>query len=105
LLKRGAVAALKAMEERLELEEAGDVLLDFGKFPGGEFFPARSDGRVVAEAIEEELDFGQGETHITGKADQKDAIKGVTWVAALATDALGRGEETAFLIVADGGGV
>jgi hypothetical protein len=105
LLERGTVAVLKAMEERLEPEGAGDVLLDFGKFPGGEFFPARSDGRVVAEAVEEELDFGQGETHVAGKADEQDAIKGVSRIAALATDTLGGGEEAAFLVVADGGGV
>jgi hypothetical protein len=105
LLERGAVAALKATEERLELEGTGDVLLNFGEFPGGEFFPARSDGRVVTKAAEEKLDFGEGEAHVAGKADKQDAIKGVSRVAALATDALGRGEEAAFLVETDGGGL
>lgn len=78
LLERGAVAALKATEERLELEGAGDVLLDFGELPGGEFFPARTDGRVVAEAAEENLDFCECEARVAGKADEEDTIKGVT---------------------------
>jgi len=50
-------------------------LLDFVEFAGGEFFPARADGGVVAEAAEEELDFGEGEAHVGGEADEEDAME------------------------------
>jgi hypothetical protein len=69
-LKRGAAAAEEALEKRLELEGAGDVLIDFGEFPGGELFPARTDRSIFAEATEEEFDFGEGEAHVTGEADE-----------------------------------
>jgi hypothetical protein len=80
-------------------------LIDFDELASGEFFPARTDRSVVAEAVEEELDFGEGETHFGGKANEEDARKGVTGIAALAAEALRRGEETEFFVVADGGGV
>jgi hypothetical protein len=104
-LERGAVAAAEALEERLELQGASDVLFDFGKLAGGEFLPARADGSVVAEATEKEFDFGEGEAHITGEADEEDAMDGIGGVAALAAEALGRGKEAALFVVADGGGV
>jgi hypothetical protein len=93
------------LEERLQTEGAGDILIDFVELAGGEFFPAGADGGVIAEAIEEEFDFDQGEAHVAGEADEKDAVEGVAGVAALATGALGRGEEPHFFVVADGGGV
>jgi hypothetical protein len=105
LLERGATAAEETLEKGFELEGAGDVSLDFGEFVGGEFCPAGADGSVIAEAAEEELDFGMGEAHVGGEADEKDAVEGVGGIAALAAEALGRGEQTAFFIVADGGGV
>jgi hypothetical protein len=99
------VAAKEALEERFELERAGDILVHFGDLSGSEFFPAGADGSVVAEAAEEKLDFGEGETHVAGKADEQDAIEGVAGVAALAAGAVGRGEKAAFFVIADGGGV
>src|SRR6266699_2249987 len=60
---------------------------------------------VIAEAAEEELDFAEGETHVSGEADEEDAREGVTGIAALAAEALGRNEEPEFFVVADGGGV
>jgi hypothetical protein len=80
-------------------------LFDFDEFPGGEFFPARADGGVITEPAEEELDFGEGEAHVGGEADEEDAMEGVAGIAALAADTLRRGEKATFLIVADGGGV
>jgi hypothetical protein len=105
LVERGAAAAEEALEKGSELEGADDVLIDFGQLAGGELFPARADGSVIAEAAKEELDFGKGEAHVGGEADEKDAVEGVGGIAALAAEALGRGEQTAFFIVADGGGV
>ena len=99
------MAAKEALEERFKLERAGDILVHFGDLSGSEFFPAGADGGVVAEAAEEKLDFGEGETHVTGEADKEDAIKGVRGVAALAAGAMGRSEKAAFFVVADGGGV
>ena len=99
------MAVEKALEKRFELERAGDVLLDFAKLATGEFFPARPDGRVVAEAAEEELDLAEGETYFGGEADEKDAGEGVARIAALAAEALWRGKQATFFVVADGGGV
>ena len=101
----GAAAAKEGLEEGFEFEGAVDGLIDFEELTVGEFFPARANWCVVAEAAEEELDFGEGEAHVGGEADEEDAMEGVAGIAALASDALGRGEEAAFFVVADGGGV
>jgi hypothetical protein len=105
LLERGAVAAAETLQECFEPEGAGDVLLDFGELAGGELFPARADRCVVAKATEEEFDFGEGEAHIAGEADEEDAMHGIGGVAALAAEALGRSEKAALFVVANGGGV
>jgi hypothetical protein len=99
------VAAKEALEERFELERAGDILVHFGNLSGSESFPPGADGGVVAEAAEEEFDFGEGETHVAGKAEEEDAVEGVGGVAALAAGAMGRGEKAAFFVVTDCGGV
>jgi len=69
------VAMLKILEERFEAKGAGDAGFDFGELSGGEFFPARADGSVVAEAVEEELDFGKREAHLSREANQEDAVE------------------------------
>lgn len=99
------MAAAEALQEPFEFEGAGDVLFDFGELPGGEFFPARADGSIVAEAAEEELDFGEGKSHFAGEADEEDTMNGVGGITTLAAETLGRGEEAHFLVIADGGGV
>jgi hypothetical protein len=45
------------LKERLQAEGAGDGLIDFVELASGEFFPARAYRRVVAQAVQEELDF------------------------------------------------
>jgi len=99
------VAVAQALQERFEFERAGDVLFDLGELPGGELFPAGADGRIVAEAAQEKLDFGEGKAHVAGEADKKNAMEGVGRIAALAAKAMGRWEEAALFVVADGGGV
>jgi len=102
LLKRSAMAAVETLQKRLEFEGTGDVLFDVDKFASRELFPAGADGNVVAETAEEELDFREGESHVAGEADKKEAMDGVRWVTTLAVEALRWGEETHFLIIADG---
>jgi hypothetical protein len=46
---------LEILQKGFETEPAGDAGFDFGELFGGEFFPARPDGGLVAEAVEEEL--------------------------------------------------
>jgi hypothetical protein len=99
------VAAEKTLKEGFEFEGAGDVLVDFDEFPGGEFFPARADGSAIAEAAEEQLDVGEGEAHVRGETDEEDAVERVGRIATLAADALWCDEEAHFFVVADGGGV
>jgi len=55
--------------------------------------------------VEKELDLAEGKAHFAGETDEQDAVKGVTCVTALATRALGRGEEADFLVIADGGSI
>lgn len=105
LRERGAAAAKEALEEGFELEGAGDVQVDFGDFSGGEFSPARADRDVFAKAVEEEFDFGEGETHFASVANQQNTMEGVAGIAALTAEALGRSEKAHFFIVTDGGGV
>jgi len=104
-LEGGTAAAEEALEEGFEFESAGDGLIDFGELAGGEPLPTGADGSVVAETVEEKLDFGKAEAHFGGEANEQDAVNGVAWIAALAAETLGRSEEPAFFIVADGGGV
>lgn len=99
------MATDEALEKGFELEGAGDVLIDFCEFPGGQFLPTGTYRDVVAEAAEEELDFGEGEAHVAGEADEEDTRKGVGGVTALAAAAIRRGEEATFFVIADGGSV
>jgi hypothetical protein len=105
LLKGGAAAAEKPLEKSLEANGAGDAGFDLGEFSRGEFFPAGANWSVVAKAVEEEFDFGKGETHFYGEADEQDTVEGVGGIAALAAGAVRRSEEAEFFVVADGGGV
>jgi len=95
----------EALQKGFELEGADDGLIDFPELAGGEFFPTRADGSVIAKPAEEELDFGEGEAHVSGETDQEDARESIAGVPALAAEALGRGEQAAFFVVADGGSV
>jgi hypothetical protein len=104
-LERDAMAAQQALEQGFELEGAGDVSIDLDEFPGSEFFPAGPDGGVISEAAEEELDLAECETHFSGEVDEEDTIEGLPGIAALAAHTLGRGEQPAFFVVTDGGGV
>src|SRR5882762_8550503 len=99
------MAVEEALEEGFELEGTDDTLLDFVEFARGEVFPARANWCVVAEAAEEELDFGKGEAHVGGEADEEDAVERVGGITALTADALGRDEDAHFFVVADGRGV
>jgi hypothetical protein len=99
------MAVKEALEEGLEFERAGDILVDFRELSCGELLPAGTDGGVVTEAAEEKLDFGKSEAHVGGEADEEHAVEGIGGIAALAANALGRSEEPAFFVVADGRGV
>ena len=105
LPKSGAAAAEETLEKGFELEGAGDIALDFDELAGGKFFPTRADGSVIAEAAEEQLDFGKRKVHVAREADEEDAIEGIGRIAALSADALWRGEEATLFVVTDGGGV
>jgi len=63
------MALEESLKEGLQAEGADKVLIDFAELAGGEFFPARADRGVVAQAVQEELDFAEGETHFSGEAD------------------------------------
>jgi hypothetical protein len=64
------VALEEVLEKQLQAEEALDAFLDFSDLAMGEFSPARANGRVVAQAVEEQLDLVESETHFTGETDE-----------------------------------
>jgi hypothetical protein len=105
LLERCAMAAAETLQEHFELEGVCDVLFDLRELAGGEFFPSKADGSIVAKAAEEELDFGEGEAHVGGEADKENTVECVHGVAALAANTLRRGKEAALFVIADGGSV
>ena len=70
-----------------------------------EFFPARADGRIFANATEEDADFAERETHFAGKPNEKYAIESFGGIAALTTCARWRGKEADFFVIPDGGSV
>jgi hypothetical protein len=105
LLEGSATAMEEALKKGFETEGTGDAVLDLREFSGGEFFPARADGSIVAEAAEEKSDFGEGEAHFAGEADEQHTIQSVGGIAALAAKTLGRREEARLFVVADGRGV
>ena len=43
------------LEKRFEAESAGDAVFNLGKLLCGEFFPARADRSIIAEAAEEDV--------------------------------------------------
>lgn len=92
LFEGGAAAMLKILQKSFEAKRASDAGFDFGELAGGEFFPARADGSVVAEAVEEEFDFGERKTHFAGKTNEQHSVEGVRGIAALAAGAV-RGRE------------
>ena len=61
----------EALEKGFELAGACDVLLDFDELASGEFFPTWADRSIVAETVQEELDFGEGEAHAGCETNQE----------------------------------
>jgi len=88
-MKGAATAVEETPEELLHAAGPGDALLHFGDFASSELFPARADGSVVAEAVEKESCFAEGEAQLPGEADEQDAVEGSSRIAALAAGAVG----------------
>ena len=105
LIERSTTAAKQSLKKSFKTQRTGDVVFDLGELSRCEFFPTRADGRIVAKAAEEELDFNEGEAHFAGKANEQDAIEGVRGIATLAAGAVRWSEQAEFLVVADGGSV
>jgi len=104
-LQRGTSALEEMLEERFQTEGTLDGVVDFADLAVSEFSPARADGRVVAQSMEEEFDFAQGEAHFTGEAYQEHTIEGVAGITPLAAGTVRRDEEAHFFVVTEGGGV
>jgi len=104
-LQRSAMALKKMLQERFQPEGTLKSFFELKKLASCEFLPARAYRSGFAEAVEEEFDFEEGEAHIAGETDEQDAMKGVWGVAALAAESVGRWEQAAFFVVADGGSV
>ena len=93
--------ALEIVQEALGEDEA---VLEFRDFARGEFAPAGRDGGVGAKAVQKKADFGEGEVHFAGNADEQDAVESVRGITALAVDTLGGREKAELFVIADGGG-
>jgi hypothetical protein len=105
LLERSAVAMEKTLEKGFQAKRASDAVFDVHELSGCEFLPARSYGSLIVQAAKEKLDFGERETHLASEANEENAVEGVRGIAALATAAVRRSEQTEFFVVADGGGI
>jgi len=92
-------------EKSFQTERAGDAVFNLREFFCGELFPTRTDRSMIPEAAEEELAFGEGETHLAREANQQDTVESVRGIATLAADTVGRGEQSDTFIVADRGGL
>lgn len=104
-LKRRAAAKEQVLEKPFQLERTLDAAVDFHKFAARQFFPTRANRGIVAEAVEKESNFIEGEAHFARETNEQDAIEGVWWIAALAAGAMGRSKEADFFVIADGGGI
>jgi hypothetical protein len=104
-LKRGAAAAEQVFKQGFQAERALDVIFDFAELATRQFFPAGADRSIVSKTVEEEFCLLEGKAHFAGKADEQDAVESVGRVAALAVDAMRRGEKAHFLVIADRGSV
>jgi hypothetical protein len=93
------------LEKRFQTERTLDTVVDFADLEVSKFFPAGTDGGVVAQAVEEKFDFAEGEAHFTSETDQEHTIEGIAGIAALATGALRRDKQAHLFVVAKGGGV
>lgn len=89
----------------LEAGGAIDGQLHLDDFAAGKFSPAGRWRRVIAEAGKEEADFGEGEAHFGGEADEQQAVSGGDGVTALAVATVGSGEQAELFVIADGGSV
>ncbi len=98
------MALEEMLEERFQAKGAFNGFLNFADFVMGEFFPARTNRSIVAQAVEKEFDLAEGEAHFAGEANEKRAVEGVARIAPLACNAVGRGEQAPSLVVAEGGG-
>jgi len=98
-----SAAGLEALEKAEQAAGEEEALLEFSDFVGGESAPAGRDGRVGTEAVEEKFDFGEGEVHFGGEADEEKAVESVIRVAALAVAAVGEWKEADRFVVADSG--
>src|SRR3981081_3897593 len=58
---------------------------------------------AVAQAGEEDFDFGKGKAHIAGEADQEHSVEGIAGTAPTASAAVGCVENAHFFVTANGG--
>ena len=56
-LQRGTAALEEMLEKRFQTEGTLDTVVDFADLAVSKFFPARANGGVVAQAVEEKFDF------------------------------------------------
>ena len=103
---QGSAAALEEMlQKRLQAQRTRDAFIELGNLVMSEFFPARADGGIVTQAVEEKFDLVESEPHFPGEADEEHAVEGFAGVAALAAGAMRRSEQAHFFVVTEGGSV
>src|SRR5216683_2765573 len=90
-------------EKGFELARTLDAGVDLLDFAVGQFSPAGSDGNVVSQATEKNLNLRQGKAHIAGEADEQQTTEGVTGVAPLIALAVGCGDNAQLLVITNGG--
>lgn len=104
-MERGTAAVREALHQFFEAAGAGDELTQVDDFASGKFFPARADGRGLANAAQEDANFVEGEAHFSGELDEENAVEGFGGIATLAAGARRSREEADFFVVTDGGSI
>jgi hypothetical protein len=102
-LQEWAVAPEQVFQERFEAARAFDRFIYLFDLAVRQCSPAGTNRGPVAQAGEEDFDFGKGKAHIAGEADQEHSVEGVAGIAPLATRAMGRVENAHFFVISNGG--
>jgi hypothetical protein len=102
-LQGSATAIEQVFQQRFQLLCTPDAIFHFQNFAVGKFFPSRSDGRVVSQAIQKNLGLGQCEPHFARETNEKNAVECITGITPLAANTVRRRKQAHVFVVTDRG--
>ena len=103
LLEGAAVAVVrKLFEQAAHCLDPGHLGIEFGELFSGKLAPTLGCGGDFVKTEEQFADLGEREAELARALDEGEAVKYGVVVAALATGALGAGQQPNALVIADG---